>query len=227
MNRRRFLTTCAAAIVAQPAVAGTGGLFAGGTGPLINLQSGQSLYERNAIEAADAEPDPGPMQLEASAPRHIELSTGVPVLTMWNVHTQEVLTIQPAVATGVDMSALAQADRFMRDWRRNEVKSIDPNAILGMLQIQQAARQQGFSGQVRFLSGYRSRATNDALRAAGGGAARNSLHIEARAIDFSLPGVGMRDTIRLAKGLRIGGVGGYPSFVHIDTGRERYWGSAV
>mgnify|MGYP000200452424 CR=1 FL=1 len=120
--------------------------------------------------------------------------------------------------------AVREINHFMRDWRRNEVKPIDPQLVLGLLELQQKARRNGFSGEVRFLSGYRSRATNEMLRRKTNGVAKHSMHIQARAIDFSLPHVPIRETIRLAKELSLGGVGGYASFVHIDSGSRRAWG---
>ena len=225
MHRRHVITGLIAGFaipfVARQAVATTGSLLARGAGPLIDLDTGTSLYEMY-----DPEPEPlqeGPM---GQSPQ-VDFAAGTPVLNMWNIHTDERIAVRPVLATGVDQVALDQVSRFMRDWRRNEVKPFDANAVVGMLEIQEQARRNGFSGDVRFLSGYRSRATNDAIRAAGANAARNSLHIQAKAIDFSLPGVSIRDTIRLSKGLHIGGVGGYDSFVHIDTGRVRFWGTAA
>jgi uncharacterized protein YcbK (DUF882 family) len=63
------------------------------------------------------------------------------------------------------------------------------------------------------------------LRASTSGVAKNSLHIQAEAIDLRMPGV---DTITLRKAalaLRRGGVGYYPhsDFIHVDTGRFRQW----
>ena len=219
MDRRQFIAGTLAGLAATPSMAGSG-LLSGAAGPLIDMSSGFSLYEKHDLE-------PEPVAAPRARPAEIELPTGNPTLSMYNVHTEETLRVQPVSATGFDHDSLARVNRFMRDWRRNEVAQIDPNAILGLLQIQQRARQNGFSGNVRFLSGYRSQATNDALRASGVNAARNSLHIQAKAIDFSLPGVGIPQTILLAKDLDIGGVGGYSSFVHIDTGRVRFWGTAV
>lgn len=77
------------------------------------------------------------------------------------------------------------------------------------------------------ISGYRSPATNNALRkTSGGGVAKRSLHMDGKAIDIRLVGV---DTARLrdaALALGVGGVGYYPGsdFVHIDTGPVRSWG---
>ncbi|CAN0588617.1 unnamed protein product, partial [Laminaria digitata] len=71
---------------------------------------------------------------------------------------------------------------------------------------------------------YRSTKTNNLLRSRGGGAARNSLHIKAKAIDFSLPGIPVGAVSQYASWLELGGVGHYPgSFTHIDTGSIRSW----
>jgi len=54
-------------------------------------------------------------------------------------------------------------------------------------------------------------------------AARNSLHMQARAIDFSLPGVPMKTLSRVARQVCPGGVGTYSTFVHVDSGPQRSW----
>ena len=58
-----------------------------------------------------------------------------------------------------------------------------------------------------------------------GGVATQSLHLSGRAIDIRLPGVATADLRKAGLGLQAGGVGYYPDsdFVHIDTGRVRYW----
>ncbi len=57
------------------------------------------------------------------------------------------------------------------------------------------------------------------------GVAHNSLHMRGKAVDIRIPGQNPKLVGRAAKSLRAGGVGIYPSsnFVHIDTGRVRYW----
>jgi hypothetical protein len=57
------------------------------------------------------------------------------------------------------------------------------------------------------------------------GVAKNSLHIQAEAIDLRMPGI---DTFKLRKAalaLHRGGVGYYPhsDFIHVDVGRVRQW----
>ena len=78
------------------------------------------------------------------------------------------------------------------------------------------------------ISGYRSPVTNASLRTKGGahtGVATQSLHMVGKAIDIRVPGVKLDDLRGAARSLKLGGVGYYPSsnFVHVDTGRVRFW----
>ena len=63
------------------------------------------------------------------------------------------------------------------------------------------------------------------LAGRGAGVARKSLHQVGMAIDIRVPGRRLRDLRRAAFVLKAGGVGYYPRsrFVHVDTGRVRYW----
>jgi uncharacterized protein YcbK (DUF882 family) len=63
------------------------------------------------------------------------------------------------------------------------------------------------------------------LAATGDGVAHNSLHMQGRAVDIRVPGHSVRQVGRAAASLKAGGVGLYPvsDFVHIDTGRIRFW----
>jgi len=78
------------------------------------------------------------------------------------------------------------------------------------------------------ISGFRSPVTNSMLKQRGGahtGVATNSLHMVGKAIDIRLPDVKLKNLREAAASLKRGGVGYYPSsdFVHVDTGRVRYW----
>ena len=66
------------------------------------------------------------------------------------------------------------------------------------------------------------------LRARGGtdsGVASGSLHMVGKAIDIRVPGVELDHLRAAARSLQLGGVGFYPgsNFVHVDTGRVRFW----
>ena len=70
--------------------------------------------------------------------------------------------------------------------------------------------------------------TNALLRERGGshaGVASHSLHMDGKAIDIRIPGVSLDHLRGAARSLKLGGVGYYPSsnFVHVDTGRVRFW----
>ena len=147
-----------------------------------------------------------------------------PHLRMWNANTNERISTTFWRDGQYDVQELRRIDWFMRDWREAEMKPCSRNLLWGLAAISEAAVGDGHSGEIRFLSGYRSRATNDKLRRNGGGAARNSLHIDAKAVDFSFPGIPVEPIFKYAKWLQVGGCGHYPgSFVHMDTGGRRTW----
>lgn len=73
-------------------------------------------------------------------------------------------------------------------------------------------------------SAYRSKTYNAALRKRSKRVAKNSMHIRCAAIDFRISGVPIKTIARYAATLpEVGGIGTYRTWVHIDTGRRRYW----
>jgi len=119
--------------------------------------------------------------------------------------------------------AVAEVNRFMRDWRTNDVAKID----LRTIDIMAAAHNLLDTDQpYALLSGYRSPKTNAMLRARSGGVAKNSLHVKAQAADLQLRGRSVSQIARAAASCRAGGVGRYSgsNFVHMDCGPVRSWG---
>jgi uncharacterized protein YcbK (DUF882 family) len=116
--------------------------------------------------------------------------------------------------------AFKQFGVFARDWRQKEVVDIHPNAILILLKLQ---KMMGTDEPMVLLSGYRSLTTNNSLP----GAATNSLHLKGWAMDITQPGRSVNRLHSAAMSLKAGGVGKYTreSFVHIDCGTQRSWGS--
>jgi uncharacterized protein YcbK (DUF882 family) len=113
-------------------------------------------------------------------------------------------------------------DHLLRDHRTGESIRMD-RALLDMLyQLQQAV---GICGEFEIISGYRSPKTNEMLRKKSGGVAKRSLHMQGRAIDMRLCGCDLKLLRDSAVALKAGGVGYYPksNFIHVDTGRFRYW----
>ncbi|MFC6657988.1 DUF882 domain-containing protein [Roseibium salinum] len=145
-------------------------------------------------------------------------------LKLYNTHTKERVSITFKKNGRYLPDGLREANRFLRDWRRNEITKMDPELLDLVWEVYQ---QVGARDSIYVVSSYRSPATNNMLRKRSSGVAKNSQHTLGRAMDFYIPGV---DLSKLrATGLRkeIGGVGYYPTsgspFVHMDTGTVRHW----
>ena len=147
------------------------------------------------------------------------------VLSLFHTHTGERLKIAYCCDGVYQPEALAQLNHLLRDFRVNQEKPIDQNLfdllheLGGTLETDQP---------YHIISGYRSPETNAMLREHGGahtGVASSSLHMVGKAIDIRVPGVKLDHLRGAAASLKLGGVGFYPSsnFVHVDTGRVRYW----
>ncbi|HYD18455.1 MAG TPA: DUF882 domain-containing protein [Patescibacteria group bacterium] len=142
-----------------------------------------------------------------------------------NLHTDEAIT----VTRQRGQSITREANWFMRDFRRGEIADMDPALfdLLGRLKTAIQRRHPGLDVVFEVISPYRAPETNDSLRAAGGGQADNSQHTQGKAIDIRVPGLTTRELRDIATLLQGGGVGYYAEdqFVHVDTGRVRYWPS--
>jgi uncharacterized protein YcbK (DUF882 family) len=87
------------------------------------------------------------------------------------------------------------------------------------------SRKVGANQPFEIISGYRSPQTNKALNKQSRGVAKNSYHMQGKAVDLRLSGVPLRAVRKAALELRMGGVGYYAKsdFVHIDSGKVRSW----
>jgi uncharacterized protein YcbK (DUF882 family) len=146
-------------------------------------------------------------------------------LSFFNTHTGERLKTTYCCDGKYQPEALQQIDHILRDWRVEKMKPIDPK-LLDLLHELSGTLET--DSPYHIISGYRSPVTNAALRAKGGahtGVASNSLHMVGKAIDIRVPGVKLDHLRGAARSLKLGGVGFYPSsnFVHVDTGRVRFW----
>jgi uncharacterized protein YcbK (DUF882 family) len=146
-------------------------------------------------------------------------------LSFFHTHTGERLST--AYCTGGEYltPALKDINVLLRDFRVNAVKPIDP-ALLDLLFELNGVL--GTDQPFHVISGYRTPETNAMLHERGGsqsGVATHSLHIDGKAIDIRVPGLTLEHLRDSARSLKIGGVGFYPgsNFVHVDTGRVRYW----
>lgn len=143
-------------------------------------------------------------------------------LAFLNLHTGEKLQRTYWVQGEYDDGALAEIDHILRDFRTDEVLSIDRN----LLDVLSALRfTTGLPYPFHIISGYRSPRTNAMLRRKSAGVAKKSLHMKGQAIDVRLSGLPLAELRKAALELRAGGVGYYPGsgFIHLDTGRVRSW----
>ncbi len=145
------------------------------------------------------------------------------VLSFFNTHTSERLTL-PYFADGSYIGdSLARLETFLRDFRTGQQHPIDPRLFDLLHHLRQSTRAKG---PFQVISGYRSPATNAMLHeTGGGGVALHSMHLQGRAIDVRVSDVKTTVLRDAAKELRQGGVGYYRDldFVHVDTGRVRAW----
>lgn len=139
-----------------------------------------------------------------------------------NKRTGEIFNDIVRQGTQVFHDAYAELDHLMRDWRRDEVISMDRSLIDLLLAVQQEV---GHAEPITVISGYRSQSTNDMLRRRMGKVAKNSYHIRGMAVDFRIKGVSTGALRQIAIHQKTGGVGYYPGsrFVHLDTGPIRNW----
>ncbi len=145
-------------------------------------------------------------------------------LRLYNIHTKESLAVTFKRDGKFDPSALQRINKFMRDWRKDEATKMDPELVDLIWTLH---KQLGSQKPIHLISGYRSAATNAALRRRGGGQAKKSQHILGKAADIHFPDVPVKALRNSALVQEVGGVGYYPGsgipFVHVDTGRVRMW----
>jgi uncharacterized protein YcbK (DUF882 family) len=139
-----------------------------------------------------------------------------------NLHTGERLRVPYWENGRYIPAALGEINKVLRDHRANAVHTID-TALLDLLVRLQGAVANTRSFEV--ISGYRAPATNNMMRAHGHAVSQGSMHLFGKAIDVRLPGCDLARLHRAAVALKGGGVGLYrgEDFIHVDTGRVRYW----
>ncbi|MBB3917377.1 uncharacterized protein YcbK (DUF882 family) [Rhizobium fabae] len=147
-------------------------------------------------------------------------------LKLFFTHTGERATITYKRDGKFDPKGLAQINRFLRDWRRNEPTRMDPR-LLDL--VWEVYKKSGGKDYIHIVSAYRSPATNNMLRNRSRitGVAKKSQHMLGKAMDFYVPGVKLATLRALAMQMQVGGVGYYPTsgspFVHLDVGNVRAW----
>ena len=151
-------------------------------------------------------------------------------ISLYHIHTKESLTITYMVKGRYVPSAMKKINYLLRDWRRNEVVTIDPKTIDLVWEMH---ADLGSRAPINIVCGYRSPKTNAFLKRVGRNVAQKSQHMVGKAIDFYFPDVPTKKLRNSALVRKVGGVGYYRSsggptgFVHLDSGNVRHWGPAI
>jgi uncharacterized protein YcbK (DUF882 family) len=172
----------------------------------------QSLRGSRYGGFAPSMPEPPPV-LDTTSPR---------TLSLFNVNSNESLTVTYWSDGTYRREALNQLNHFLRDSQTGEQTEMDPLLFDVLWHTEEIT---GFHGTVDVLSGYRSPEHNAWLASVSRGVAQDSQHMNGNAMDIRFPGVPVFKIRQAARSLQMGGVGFYPrsGFVHLDTGPIRYW----
>ena len=147
------------------------------------------------------------------------------IIKLSNANTNEKLSVTFWRNGWFDNEAFTEIEYFFRDWREDATYKMDPYLIDLLYKISQKV-----SGdkELVVLSGYRTPKTNLWLQKHPRyRAAKDSLHMFGRAVDFTVPNRKLSLVKDYARSFQVGGVGYYPSkhFIHVDTGKQRFWKS--
>ena len=157
----------------------------------------------------------------AKAAQTAQAAPGERTLRLYNTHTGESLRSVFWAEGQFIPDALQDINKLLRDHRNNQIAPMDPKLLVLLNEV-----STGFGdAQLHIISGYRSPESNAKLHANSNGVAKHSMHMEGKAIDIRMPGKDLVQVKKAAMSLHAGGVGYYPDsqFVHMDTGRVRYW----
>ncbi|MGE4062880.1 MAG: DUF882 domain-containing protein [Rhodospirillaceae bacterium] len=166
----------------------------------------------------------GGFAMAASVALPTQTFAGTPprTLSFENLHTGERLKATYWADGEYLPEAALEIRRVLRDHRTDAIHTIDPNLLDLLVVLQQRLE---ITQAYQVISCYRSPQTNAALAKVSDGVATRSLHMLGAAIDVRIGRINLHDLKNAARSLGAGGVGFYPqsNFVHLDTGRPRYW----
>lgn len=151
-------------------------------------------------------------------------------ISLYHIHTGESLTVTYMVDGRYVPSAMKKINYLLRDWRKDSVINIDPRSIDLVWELHEDL---GSHEPIHIVCGYRSAATNAFLHRIGRHVARESQHIQGKAIDFYFPDVPTVKIRNVALVRQVGGVGYYRSaggptgFLHVDSAHVRHWGPYI
>lgn len=143
-------------------------------------------------------------------------------LNFLHTHTGETLSVNYWCDGAFQSQCLTPINYFMRDFRTNEVASMDAGLLDILYELQVFADREA---TFEVISAYRSPQTNALLRKSSSEVAQKSLHMEGQAVDIRISGFSTKKLQQFALAHQRGGVGFYAKsdFLHIDTGIIRSW----
>ena len=109
--------------------------------------------------------------------------------------------------------------RVFADVRAGVAVRMDPNLFAILSKAQQWLLTNHIDRPIILTSGYRTEHTNSITE----WAAFNAMHLYGKAADIKIEGIPADYVARLLRLCGGAGIGIYPSFVHVDTWRERAW----
>ncbi len=144
------------------------------------------------------------------------------LLAFDNLHTGEKLALTYFENGRYLSDALQEMNNLLRDHRSGDTFAMDPKLFDLLYAVK---NRLGVNKPFQVISGYRSPISNSMLKKTTSGVAQKSLHMLGKAIDIRIEGVNSGTIRNAAIAMRKGGVGYYPesNFVHLDTGRVRFW----
>ncbi|WP_439817548.1 DUF882 domain-containing protein [Zavarzinia sp. CC-PAN008] len=169
-------------------------------------------HESEGLQAAVLRQMPAPLVVPPGARR----------LSLYNVNTLETFDDVYWQDGRYVPAAMRKLRSFMRDYRANASRDMDPRLYDLLHSI---AHKAGSREPFKVISAYRSARTNASRARRSRGVAKNSYHVKGMAIDIALPGYSLRGLQTVALSMSAGGVGYYSrsGFVHVDVGPVRTW----
>lgn len=143
-------------------------------------------------------------------------------LHLVNLYTQESDSVTYWMNGRYVPAAMERLNYLMRDHKTDSVFAIDPALYDLVWNLRHTLKA---NGPLQIVCGYRTQENNAAMRRVKRGVAKNSYHMQGKAIDLRISGISVNKIGATARGLKAGGVGVYrgSQFVHVDTGPVRSW----
>lgn len=145
-------------------------------------------------------------------------------INLYNIHTKEKISIFYQNEK-LYPNQEKKISKFLRDWRKNESVLHETKLFNNLYKI--LKKTNNLNKKIDVICGYRNSKTNKQLqkRSKNKEVAEKSHHTLGKAIDFSIRKTNMKKVFNQIKRMKLGGVGYYTknNFIHIDTGRVRFW----